>query len=172
MPNSQKLGDSSFDAALCALGLMYVPILKGRLANFTVFCGPMGVRRQQCGVIEANAVGPRSFRSLMPGCSPRCAHVLPAGDRRSPAARLCRRGFRGRHRKGLQTRLSFATGDEACEAAFAGGPVGLAYGRFSDTRRRRHTANTSNRSNPTGWEWAIPYQESLSSLPGRRPRAV
>jgi len=33
--------------------------------------------------------------------------------------------------KRLETRLRYATGDEACEAAFAGRPVGLAYSRFT-----------------------------------------
>jgi hypothetical protein len=35
----------------------------------------------------------------------------------------------------LQSRLLYATADEACEAAFAGGPVGLAYGRFTDSMK-------------------------------------
>ena len=31
----------------------------------------------------------------------------------------------------LETRLEYATGDEACDAAFVGGPVALAYSHFS-----------------------------------------
>ena len=32
----------------------------------------------------------------------------------------------------LETRLEYATGDEACDAAFVGGPVALAYSRFTE----------------------------------------
>ena len=31
----------------------------------------------------------------------------------------------------LETRLKYASGDEACDAAFVGGPVALAYSHFS-----------------------------------------
>ena len=35
----------------------------------------------------------------------------------------------------LETRLEYASGDEACDAAFVGGPVALAYSHFSpDTK--------------------------------------
>ena len=44
-------------------------------------------------------------------------------------------GFRKVAVKRLETRLLYANGDEACEAAFAGGPVGLAYSRFWDTTK-------------------------------------
>lgn len=35
----------------------------------------------------------------------------------------------------LETRLEYATGDEACDAAFVGGPVALAYSHFSPDAR-------------------------------------
>ncbi len=41
-------------------------------------------------------------------------------------------GFRNVTVRRLETRLEYATADEACEAAFVGGPVALAHSRFSD----------------------------------------
>jgi hypothetical protein len=44
-------------------------------------------------------------------------------------------GFGGIVERRLETRLEYASGDEACDAAFVGGPVALAYGHFSsDTK--------------------------------------
>ncbi len=37
----------------------------------------------------------------------------------------------------IETRLEWATDDEACGAAFEGGPVALAYGRFDERTRYR-----------------------------------
>jgi hypothetical protein len=41
-------------------------------------------------------------------------------------------GFKDIATKRMDTRMRYASADEACLAAFAGGPVGLAYSRFSD----------------------------------------
>ncbi len=36
----------------------------------------------------------------------------------------------------IETHLEWASADEACGAAFAGGPVALAYSRFDESTRR------------------------------------
>jgi hypothetical protein len=41
-------------------------------------------------------------------------------------------GFSGIASKRLETRLDYANAGKACEAAFVGGPVALAYSRFSE----------------------------------------
>ena len=44
-------------------------------------------------------------------------------------------GFGGIVEKRLETRLEYASGEDACDAAFVGGPVALAYSHFSpDTK--------------------------------------
>jgi hypothetical protein len=45
-------------------------------------------------------------------------------------------GFNAVVSERLATRLEFASDDEACGAAFVGGPVALAYSRFDDRVRR------------------------------------
>lgn len=44
-------------------------------------------------------------------------------------------GFHDVKAQRLETRLQYATGDEACEAAFVGGPVALAHDRFPQATR-------------------------------------
>jgi hypothetical protein len=62
---------------------------------------------------------------------------LGAGDSLQHA--FAAAGFHGIATRRLQTRLQYANGEEACEAAFAGGPVGLAYSRFSaSTKAEAH----------------------------------
>ena len=44
-------------------------------------------------------------------------------------------GFHSITSKRLETRLGYASAAEACEAAFEGGPVALAYSRFSESMK-------------------------------------
>ena len=44
-------------------------------------------------------------------------------------------GFGALISRRLETRLDYASAEEACEAAFVGGPVALAYSRFSQSMK-------------------------------------
>ena len=55
---------------------------------------------------------------------------LGTGDALERALALA--GFRAITGRRLETRLCYASAEEACEAAFVGGPVALAYSRFSE----------------------------------------
>jgi hypothetical protein len=48
---------------------------------------------------------------------------------------LASAGFRAITSNRLETRLYYASAAEACEAAFMGGPVALAYRRFSESMK-------------------------------------
>lgn len=132
------LPDASFDVALCALGLMYLPdplqalremrrVLKpGGRAVFAVWgegarCGWAGL----FPIVDAEVaseVCPLFFQLGQPGA----------------LADLCASaGFSGVEQRRLPVTLDFDDGEQACEAAFLGGPVALAWSRFDATARER-----------------------------------
>src|SRR5262249_701870 len=127
------LDGASFDVALCALGLMYVPhpeIALGEMHRILkpggrVVCAVWG-QRSACGwaeifpIVDARVrseVGPMFFR---------------LGIRHALEQALAAAGFGRIECRRLETRLHYAGANEACEAAFVGGPVALAYSRFSE----------------------------------------
>jgi len=67
-------------------------------------------------------------------------------------------GFGDIVEKRLETHLEYASGDEACDAAFIGGPVALAYSHFSaDTKSEvRKEYLDSLKAYLTGDHYSIP----------------
>jgi len=132
------LPDAGFDVVLCALGLMYMPNPEQALHEMRRVLRPGGRiglavwgERTKCG-----------WSSLFPIVDAEVAsEVCPLffglgqGD---TLARLCaRRGFDAVEIRRFSTTLDFADADEACNAAFVGGPVALAWSRFSAEVRAR-----------------------------------
>jgi ubiquinone/menaquinone biosynthesis C-methylase UbiE len=132
------LEDGQFDAALCALGLMYVPEPEQALREMARVLKPQGRvalavwgERAHCGwaslfpIVDAEVasdVCPLFFR-------------LGQGD---TLARLCAdAGFAITVQRRLVTTLAHADADEACRAAFVGGPVALAWSHFDAATRER-----------------------------------
>jgi hypothetical protein len=64
---------------------------------------------------------------------------LGTGD--SLARAMTEAGFGDVGARRLSTTLEYASGEEACGAAFAGGPVALAYSRFDDRVREEARAD-------------------------------
>jgi ubiquinone/menaquinone biosynthesis C-methylase UbiE len=131
-----KLGESSFDAALCALGLMYVPNPERALGELHRVLRPGGRaaaavwgQRGKCGWAEIFPIVDARVQSEV------CPMFFRLGTGEGLQRAFAAAGFGEVAVKRLETRLRYATGDAACEAAFAGGPVGLAYSRFSDTAK-------------------------------------
>ncbi len=135
---SLAVPDRSFDVALCCLGLMYMP-------------EPEQALREMCRVLRAGgrvalAVwGERSrcgWSAIFPIIAAEVAsEVCPLFFRlgaQDTLAGLCAdaRFVDVRHRH-IPTTLTFATAREACEAAFVGGPVALAWSRFNAEVRAR-----------------------------------
>jgi SAM-dependent methyltransferase len=129
--------DASFDAAVCALGLMYVPHPVGALREMRrllrtggrVAAAVWGARRQ-CGWA---AVFPITDARVASDVCP-LFFALGTGDTLAHA--MTEAGFADVRLERLQTTLAYASEEAALGAAFRGGPVALAYGRFDDATRR------------------------------------
>lgn len=132
------IADASFDVALCALGLMYLPAPERALREMARVLLPGGRvalavwgERARCAwapvfpIVEAEVaseVCPLFFR-------------LGQGD---TLARLCAEAtFVNVVQQRLSVTLDYADAEQACDAAFIGGPVALAWSRFDAATRSR-----------------------------------
>jgi ubiquinone/menaquinone biosynthesis C-methylase UbiE len=135
---SLALPDAGFDVVLCALGLMYLPDAERALCEMRRVLRPGGRlvlavwgERKRCGwsavfeIVDAEVssdVCPLFFRLGQPDALARaCADA----------------GFVAIEQHRFATTLHYANGDEACRAAFVGGPVALAWSRFDEATRAR-----------------------------------
>jgi ubiquinone/menaquinone biosynthesis C-methylase UbiE len=130
------LPDGSFDVVLCALGLMYLPDPVRALREMRRVLRPGGRavmavwgERSKCGwsalfpIVDAEVtseVCPLFFQLGQPG-----ALALACGNARLEVTRQRR----------IATSLLFESAEDACEAAFLGGPVALAWSRFDENVR-------------------------------------
>jgi ubiquinone/menaquinone biosynthesis C-methylase UbiE len=116
------LPDGSFDVALSCLGLMYVPDTTLAMAEMRRVLRPGG----------------RAVAAVW-GARPQCgwADLFPIVDARVQSE-VCPLFFRLGTVDALARELeSVETDEEACGAAFAGGPVAMAYSRFTDEIREQ-----------------------------------
>ena len=133
-----ELPDAAYDVALCALGLMYMPDPLRAVAEMRRVLRPGGRvalavwgERASCGWAPLFRIVDAEVKSEV------CPLFFRLGEREA-LARLCvRAGFVAVEQHRLRMPLDYATDDDACRAAFAGGPVALAWSRFSDDVRAR-----------------------------------
>jgi SAM-dependent methyltransferase len=132
------LPDAAFDVALCSLGLMYLADPEVGLAEMLRVLRPGGRaviavwgEAARCGwsavfrIVDAEVasdVCPLFFRFGQPG-------VL--------ARLFTDAGFEAIDERRLDATLDYGDADEACGAAFIGGPVALAWSRFGEDVRSR-----------------------------------
>lgn len=129
-------GDNSFDVVLCALGLMYVPDPEKAIRDFHRVLRPGGRavcavwgQRSKCGWAEIFPIVDARVQSDV------CPMFFRLGTAQNLHHAFKTAGFGAIVERRIETRLQYASGDEACDAAFVGGPVALAYGHFSpDTK--------------------------------------
>lgn len=128
--------DASFDAALCALGLMYVPDPLRALSEIhrVLRSGGRAVvavwgSRDRCGWAEIFPIVDRRVASDV------CPMFFQLGTGDNLRYRLERAGFADIDVVRLPSPLRYESAEAACGAAFAGGPVALAYSRFDDQTR-------------------------------------
>lgn len=131
-----ELPDGAFDAALCALGLMYVPDPLQALREIHRVLRPGGRvalaawgARDHCGWAEIFPIVERRVASEV------CPLFFQLGTGDALAFNLETAGFEGITVERLSTTLEYESGADACGAAFAGGPVALAYARFDERQR-------------------------------------
>ena len=111
--------DNSFDVVLSALGLMYVP-------NPELAIGEMHRTLKEGGTAAAAVWG-------------QCPLFFQLGTGDSLKNAFERAGFRQIRSERIKTALGYPNAEAALTAAFAGGPVALAYSRFDDqTRNEAH----------------------------------
>lgn len=128
--------DGSFDAALCALGLMYVPspvaaatgLYRALVPGGRVVVSVWGERRN-CGWAELFPIVDARVASDV------CPMFFALGAPGALATTLERAGFVDVEETRLSVTLDYGDEDAALGAAFLGGPVALAYSRFDDDAR-------------------------------------
>ena len=136
-----NLDEEPFDAALCGLGMMYVPnpvkaleemrrLLKpGRRAVAAVWGA-----RAKCGWAEISPITDARVASEV------CPMFFHLGTQDMLAQCYSNAGFTDVTSQRLDVELVYACEDDALGAAFRGGPVALAYDCFDNaTRQAVHT---------------------------------
>ena len=132
-----SLEGESFDAALCGLGLMYVPDPVKALSEMRRVLKPGGRAaaavwgaRINCGWADIFPITDARVASEV------CPLFFHLGTKDMLARSFAEAGFEGVRAERISTMLAYASEDEALGAAFRGGPVALAYGRFDEATKQ------------------------------------
>lgn len=128
--------DGSFDVALCALGLMYCPDPLAAIREMHRVLSPGGRAaaavwgaRRNCGWAEIFPIVERRVASEV------CPLFFQLGNGDALAESFRYAGFDAVHSERMEVLLRYETASDAIGAAFAGGPVAMAYSRFDDVTR-------------------------------------
>jgi ubiquinone/menaquinone biosynthesis C-methylase UbiE len=170
--DASELGETGpFDAALCSLGLMYVPEPVVAIAEIHRVVRPGGRvavsvwgDRERCGwagvfgIIDARVV------------SDVCPRFFALGSAGVLTGLLERAGFDDIDEARIEVTLHYRDDDETLGAALLGGPVALAFGMFdSETRRQvssEYLASVARFRNEDG-TYDVPGEFVVAA--GRRP---
>lgn len=133
-----EFAPGSFDVVLCSLGLMYVPDAARAIRDMRRVLRPGGRlvlavwgERRHCGWAPLFEIVQHEVASEV------CPLFFQLGQP-DALAQLCRHaGCQGIEQRLVGGTLDYADGEEACGAAFAGGPVAMAWSRFDAATRAR-----------------------------------
>ena len=131
-----KLPDATFDVVLCSLGLMYVPDAQHALCEWRRVLKPGGRvalavwgKRGNCGWSPVFPIVEAEVESDV------CPLFFSLGEP-NVLAQLCEdTGFRDVRQQRVASALKYDDAETACNAAFIGGPVALAWSRFDEEVR-------------------------------------
>lgn len=133
---TMDLEPESFDTAVCALGLMYVPDPVKALREMYRLLAPGGRAaaavwgaRAKCGWADIFPIVDARVASEV------CPLFFQLGTRDSLARCFAQAGFTDVQSERLEVELPYASAEDALTAAFRGGPVALAYSRFDEATR-------------------------------------
>jgi ubiquinone/menaquinone biosynthesis C-methylase UbiE len=126
-----------FDKALCALGLMYMPEPVRALSEMRRMLKPDGSssvlvwgRRDHCGWAALFEIVERRVASDV------CPMFFHLGNPGMLAHAFEKAGYAKIELKTITASLRFKSAEDACGAAFAGGPVALVYHKFNDSIKK------------------------------------
>jgi ubiquinone/menaquinone biosynthesis C-methylase UbiE len=129
-----NLPSAAFDVALCALGLMYVPDPRRAVAEMRRVAGRASAAvwgsRHRCGWAEIFPIVDARVKSEV------CPLFFGLGTGDALRTLFQEVGFVDLAYERLEAPLYYASAEEACHAAFVGGPVALAWSRFDEQVRR------------------------------------
>jgi ubiquinone/menaquinone biosynthesis C-methylase UbiE len=135
---SLALPDATFDAVLCVLGLMYMPDPEQAVREMRRVLRPGGRislavwgEQSKCGW---SAVFPIVAAEV---ASDVCPLFFRLGRQNTLACLCTDAKLEAVRCSRFTTTLTFADANKACDAAFVGGPVALAWSRFTDEVRAR-----------------------------------
>lgn len=151
------LPDASVDVGLCALGLMYLPAPEQALRELHRVLRP-GARvvlavwgdRARCGWAPLFGIVDAEVRSEV------CPLFFRLGAGETLALLCAEAGFAQVTTQRIAATLCYADADQACRAAFVGGPSALAWSRFDAAVRARVCARYLSAIEP--WRHAMGYR--------------
>ncbi|RXK61949.1 class I SAM-dependent methyltransferase [Lacibacter luteus] len=130
-------GDGEFDVSLCALGLMYMPNPVRALQEMfrVIKHGGRCVvsvwgKRPHCGWASIFEIVDKRVTSEV------CPMFFNLGNDGMLERSMKMAGFSDIVLEKINTHLQYKSAEEACAAAFEGGPVALAYHKFSDVVKK------------------------------------
>lgn len=131
------LADASFDLVTCALGLMYFPEPMAAMQHVQRLLKPGGRAvfavwgaRANCGWAEIFPIVDARVQSSV------CPLFFRLGTGRTLSSEMQTAGLQDVAEVRITTSLPYEDDASALQAAFAGGPVALAYDRFDATTRQ------------------------------------
>jgi ubiquinone/menaquinone biosynthesis C-methylase UbiE len=132
--------ENSFDAAICALGLMYFPFPVNGLKEMYRVLRPGGRaavaiwgERKNCGWADIFSIVDKRVASEV------CPMFFQQGTGKTLEQSMKTAGFHHISEDRFKSKLSFPSPKAAVTAAFSGGPVALAYRKFDEkTKQEAH----------------------------------